>query len=81
VRSSEERLSLSVLDVTPTLLALLGLPVALDMDGEIAERALILTEPPPSIHSYEPHGEAAAASETAIDETTEEQLRSLGYLE
>jgi predicted AlkP superfamily phosphohydrolase/phosphomutase len=81
IRPAEERLTLSVLDVTPTLLALLGLPVAADMDGKVAQRALTVGRPPRSIPSYERQRDSAEPPETTIDETTEEQLRSLGYVD
>ena len=51
------------------------------MDGKIAEVALEMDRRPRSIASYERQGGSAERSETAIDETTEEQLRGLGYLE
>lgn len=81
IRSSAERFSMSVLDVTPTLLALLGFPVATDMDGKVAEHALGVRRPYRLIPTYERQRDSAHLSETVIDETTEEQLRSLGYLE
>jgi arylsulfatase A-like enzyme len=81
IRPSAERLRLGILDVTPTLLALLGLPVAADMDGKVADAALATGRTPRSIATYEGKRDSAERSETAIDETTEEQLRGLGYLE
>jgi len=80
IRPSAERLQLGILDVTPTLLALLGLPVAADMDGKVADAALATGRTPRSIATYEGQGGSEERSETAIDETTEEQLRGLGYL-
>lgn len=81
IRPSDERFTLSVLDVTPTLLALLGFPVATDMDGKVAERALGVRPASGFIPTYERERDPALLPETSIDETTEEQLRSLGYLE
>ena len=74
IRPSDERFTLSVLDVTPTLLTLLGLPVAADMDGKVAEYALRLRRSARLIPSYERQRDTALSSETVIDETTEEQL-------
>ena len=81
IRPSNERLRLGILDVTPTLLALLGLPVAADMDGKVVERVLRFPRKTPLIASYERTGDLAGPPATKIDESTEEQLRSLGYVE
>ncbi len=81
IRPSGERLMLSVLDVTPTLLALLGLPVAADMDGQIAGRVLAGHGSPRRVATYEQQSDSEQRSRTQIDDTTEEQLRSLGYVE
>jgi hypothetical protein len=81
VRPSGERLTLSVLDVTPTLLALLGLPVAADMDGQVAEPVLAAHRSPRRVPTYERRTDADEQARTQIDDTTEEQLRSLGYVE
>ncbi len=76
----------SVFDVTPTLLAVLGLPVAQDMDGRVATELFTpdLTVPDP-IPTYE--GEAWAENRAAartslqgLDEETKAKLQSLGYI-
>ncbi len=78
-----------LLDVTPTALALLGLPAAADMPGRVLAEALKLNEPPPRFASYEggPDSPAAsggapdvAATDTTIEQARLEHLRSLGYL-
>ncbi len=81
IRPTDERITLSILDVTPTLLALLGFPVATDMDGKVAEQVLGNDRQSGFIPTYERESDPAHSSETSIDETTEEQLRSLGYLD
>jgi arylsulfatase A-like enzyme len=81
VRPSSERLTLSVLDVTPTLLALLGLPVGADMDGQIAGTALAGHRSPRKVPTYERQSDSEQRSRKQIDDSTEEQLRSLGYVE
>jgi predicted AlkP superfamily phosphohydrolase/phosphomutase len=78
----------SVMDVTPTLLALMGLPVAKDMDGRVL-RGLFTEEhwrkfPLKEIETYEtgalpPRLETADAGEG--DAALREKLEALGYLE
>jgi len=80
----------SVLDITPTILTLYGLPVADDMDGSVLEEAIesdfLSSRPVTTIETYE-KGEASAGSEddvpveSPVDEEVKEQLRSLGYIE
>ena len=84
----------SILDITPTLLALMGLPVAADMDGEVAtaliEKAFLADFPTLERATYEDLSWLAArdrarsdvsdASRKDQDERLE-QLRALGYLE
>ncbi len=77
----------TVLDIAPTVLALLGLPVGRDMDGrvltEIMEPALLELRPVAEIATYEsgdaPEGEEPIPS--PVDDEIREQLRSLGYIE
>jgi predicted AlkP superfamily phosphohydrolase/phosphomutase len=73
----------SILDVAPTLLALLGRPVPADADGSVMDAAL---EDAAAVRT----GEATAADRDAGDApaltaeeeaTLEESLRALGYLE
>ena len=80
----------SVLDVTPTVLALMGLPVARDMDGrpltEAFNEVFLSGHPVDEIESYEPLlAEArgrrqAGPAESPVDEEMLEKLRALGYL-
>ena len=78
----------SVLDVTPTVLALAGLPVARDMDGrplsEILSSTFLERHPVIYIDSYEV-GDASAGDrtpiESPIDDEIKEMLRSLGYID
>ena len=76
---------LSILDVAPTLLAMVGLPKAMDMVGS-APRALWAGEAP--VLGVEPatyDGLAAERDFTVtpedIDEVNEEQLKALGYVQ
>lgn len=80
----------SVLDITPTILALYGLPVADDMDGRVLAEAIdpafLRAHPIMSTATYET-GEAAPGSqdqepvESPVDDEVRERLRSLGYIE
>ena len=80
----------SVLDITPTLLALCGMPVADDMDGRVLTEAMddefLRAHPVRTIDTYEPDGESADAEgeepiESEIDDEVRERLRALGYIE
>jgi predicted AlkP superfamily phosphohydrolase/phosphomutase len=77
----------SVLDMTPTLLTLLGEPVARDMDGFVIEdmldASLLDRQPITFVETYESGrtDEAAEPVESPVDEEIREQLRSLGYIE
>ncbi len=81
IAAGDERLTLSVYDVTPLALALLGLPIAEDFAGEPPGEILAGgASPPRRIASYE-SGDAAPVPDVTIDSSTEEQLRGLGYIE
>jgi Flp pilus assembly protein TadD len=79
-----------ILDVTPTLLALLGLPAAADMPGRVLEDALTLPPLPKRIASYEggetsppspePPAGAAGSPPDQASQAQLEHLKSLGYL-
>ncbi len=78
---------MSVVDVTPTLLAYLGLPVAEDMDGaaELAmfEASFLEANPVATISTYETGGPGGdeAPMESPMDDGIKEKLRALGYIE
>ena len=70
-----------ILDVTPTLLALAGLPKAGDMPGRVLAEALSLEVPGPAVASYESGGAAGpAAADAKVDPAILERLKSLGYV-
>lgn len=71
-----------VLDVPPTLLALMGLPAARDMDGRTMTEILAAPAPDP-IETYETGGPKAPELPivSPIDEAVKEQLTKLGYLQ
>ncbi len=87
IRSGHHGETASVVDITPTLLAYLGLPVAEDMDGEPMAHVFgesFLAENPvrtiPTYESGEPKDQEAPM-ESPMDEGIKEKLRSLGYIE
>ena len=79
----------SVLDIAPTILALLGLPVARDMEGrvleEIIEPGFLAGHPIRTIDSYEEYIPRVNVPETGegseADHDRLEALRSLGYVQ
>lgn len=77
-------------DITPTMLALSGIPVGSDMDGKVLidsiEESFLRANPVKYIDSYEADADHAAKAEQADlspEELVivEERLRSLGYLD
>jgi len=72
-----------LLDVAPTILALLGLPASKEMPGRVLTDALTLVEPLPRVASYETGAKARTeATDTApVDAKILEHLESLGYLD
>ncbi len=72
----------SVLDVTPTLLRIFGLPTAKDMDGKVLMEALDadFADPRvPAIASYETGIRRSTLVPSGSDELIKEQIRALGY--
>ncbi|HIQ00986.1 MAG TPA: hypothetical protein EYH30_02465 [Anaerolineales bacterium] len=86
VRSGVVLEGASVYDVTPTALALMGLPVAGDMDGRVLEEALapafLAQHPLRAVETYET-GEVGqqVVVESEVDEVVKARLRDLGYIE
>lgn len=68
-----------LLDVAPTLLALLGLPVAADMDGRVRDELFVT---PPAVRRVASWDDAipARVAEGGRDGDLEERLRALGYV-
>jgi Flp pilus assembly protein TadD len=73
----------TVLDLTPTLLALLGIPAAGDMPGRVLAEALTLPVPAP-VSTHEggpPHSvDDGASPGSSVDAEIVERLRALGYV-
>ncbi len=72
----------TLLDITPTLLELSGLPQAQDMPGGVLAEALDQYASSPAVASYETSSSpvSAAARDGSVDPQIMERLRSLGYL-
>ena len=72
------------LDVTPTLLTLLGISPARDMPGRVLAQALVGAVPERTVASYESGGSrptATGAQDPHVDPAVLEHLRALGYLD
>ncbi len=86
VRRGAAASSPSILDVTPTVLYLLGLPVGADMTGEVmtdlVDPAFLARHPPRDISTYEAGRQASAEPiASPVDDRIKERLRGLGYIE
>ncbi len=73
---------MSVRDVTPTILAWLGLPLGEDMDGRPAPFLTPVRAQPEPIASHDTvEIERVPSAPSGAEEQIVEQLRELGYLE
>lgn len=70
----------SVLDMTPTMLALMGLPVGRDMDGRVLEEMFMNVPPAQFIDTWESATPQFLKDEEETTEELKNHLRSLGYL-
>lgn len=86
IKSDDVLMGASLLDVTPTLLHLFGLPMGQDMDGKILTQAFETERPVASIESWEnvPGQDGRHAEETLQSDedmqTELQQLIDLGYI-
>ena len=71
-----------LVDITPTVLSLLGLPAAADMPGRILTEALTFETPSARIPTYEDGTSSSTepAADSVADPALLEHLKSLGYL-
>lgn len=87
IQSGSRLYGASILDITPTLLQLLGLPAGYDMPGRVLAEVLEQTEPLDRIESWEEvEGECgmhppALRVDPADSRAAMEQLVALGYVE
>jgi predicted AlkP superfamily phosphohydrolase/phosphomutase len=86
IRSGQDLGRASILDLMPTLLHLMGLPVPGDVDGQVLTEALAPARQAPdevqysAIHTAPPDTPPVVHSMEA-DTSVEERLRRLGYIE
>jgi len=73
-----------LLDVLPTILAIMDLPIAIDLEGHVLKNALepryALAHPPQFVDRYGEAGSAAGPEASSVDENILQRLRSLGYI-
>jgi predicted AlkP superfamily phosphohydrolase/phosphomutase len=85
IRQGADISEASVRDVTPTILALLGLPVARDMDGKVLTEMLkaefTAAHPVQWVGTYETARLGGPPIESPYDKEALARLRSLGYLD
>ena len=90
IAEGQELADASVLDITPTILALCRMPVAEDMDGSVLTEAIdpdfLRSHPVRTIETYEPERESVNVDgrepiESPIYDEVRERLRALGYIE
>lgn len=85
IRSGYRIREASVLDVAPTLCALLGIPVARDFEGRILEEAFTTaqraTRRPPRIATYGARSASYRPEPTVADQELLDRLKTLGYLQ
>jgi hypothetical protein len=84
-RTLTDRFEISIYDIAPTVLALLGVPVPEDMDGrvlkEMVDPAFWASYPVQTVATYEQGTEREELSaSTEVDEELVDQLRALGYI-
>ncbi|MCX7919117.1 MAG: alkaline phosphatase family protein [bacterium] len=86
-KKNERIYSATVLDITPTILAAAGLPIADDMDGKVLKEAFIseylaqfnLSKTIPSYDGLKI--KQVSSAQTQYDDEIKERLRSLGYIQ
>jgi len=88
IRQGTTLANANVLDLTPTILALLGEPIGRDMDGFVLtgmiEEGHLADHPITYVDTYErdePPEQSEEPIESALDDAIREELRSLGYIE
>ena len=73
-----------LLDVLPTICELLGLPIAMDLEGHVIDEAFdarfAIDHPKRFVESYDLPAPPAGPEESDLDRNVLERLRSLGYI-
>jgi hypothetical protein len=80
IRTHESVWGMSIYDVTPTVLAWLGIPAGRDMQGRPARFLEVAPTPPVATHDP-PAAAGARAAPSPAEGAIVEQLRELGYVE
>jgi arylsulfatase A-like enzyme len=84
VRRGGRIASAGLVDVLPTLLRLLDVPIAQDLEGRVIADALdagfLESRPAASVATYGPLDRPAEPGESELDRNVLERLRSLGYI-
>jgi predicted AlkP superfamily phosphohydrolase/phosphomutase len=74
----------TLLDVLPTICALMDVPIAMDLEGHVIEDALdpafALAHPKKFVDSYGLPGSGGGPADSDLDRNVLERLRSLGYI-
>lgn len=74
----------TILDITPTVLTLLGIPPSKEMPGRVLEEGFVGIDAPERVASWEPEGrqrpDGEGQGDARISQAQLEHLRSLGYL-
>ena len=84
---SRDRGRMGIYDVAPTVAALLGLPVAQDLDGvprtDLLDPGFLAAHPVRAVSTWEREGreQAEAGSDAVVDQAEIERLRALGYIQ
>ena len=80
IRAGESVWGMSIYDVTPTVLAWLGIPAGRDMQGRPAR--FLDSEPPPPVATHDVGPiERLGGESPEVEDAIVEQLRELGYVE
>ncbi len=85
IKKGAELKNATIFDITPTVLAIMGFPVAKDMDGrvltEIIDEKHLIENPVKYVETYEDSIKAKTKSEEKVDiEKIKSRLSTLGYL-
>lgn len=81
IPAADAPLTLQVADVVPTLLRCLGAPVALDMSGQAHGEICPDMPALPPVPSYRRPEDAATVGAATINQSQQDQLKAMGYLD
>lgn len=85
IKKNKKLNSVTPFDITPSILASMGLPIAEDMDGRVITEAFddnfLRIHPIETVLSYDEQKGGAEDSKSSIDDEVRERLRTLGYIQ